>query len=351
MWVALFAASGYLSLLVFAPIWGFLADIYGRRLMMLRANFFSAMLIPLMAFVPTVLWLVILRFMLGACAGTVTASQVLVSSNTPVGNRVFALGTLSSAVYGGTMAGTFLGGMVVDRFGYRNAFFICTLLLLASGFLVFFGVRERFRKTTCFSRRVAEVRVRLPDFGAVWLILALVAVVGFAIRFDRPFMPLLVESVTGPEQAATWTGVIASLSAVAGIVAGSLLGWMADRYSAPRVAMWSALVAGILMVPQGFAGNLGVLMAARLGMMFFAGGLDPVFQIWLAKATPDDQRGVLMGWATSAKSLGWVLCFLAGGGVAMAFGVRWVFIFAAPVFLVLIPIIKAATVKLKDVGC
>ena len=41
-----------------------------------------------------------------------------------------ALGALSAAVYSGTMAGTFLGGIFAEYFGYRYSF-------LGSGFLAF----------------------------------------------------------------------------------------------------------------------------------------------------------------------------------------------------------------------
>jgi len=343
LWVALFAAAGNLALLFSAPVWGFLSDIYGRRLMVLRATFFCGLLMPLMAFVPGVRSLVGLRFLVGLFAGTVTASQILVSSNTPMENRGFALGTLSSAVFGGRMAGTFMGGIVVDAFGYCAAFFICGMTLITAGFIVLLGVTEHFEKTTSLRRKMAGFRLRLPDFGAVWWILLLVLLMGFAVRFDAPFMPLLVETINGPNKAATWTGIIASMSAVTGIFAGPLLGWLADRSSPQKLAMWSAGLAGLLMIPQGLATDLATLAAARFGMVFFASGLMSVFQIWLAKSTPDSKRGTLFGWATSAKSCGWFLCSLAGGAVAMSLGVRWVYFCAAIVFLALVPGIAIVT--------
>jgi DHA1 family multidrug resistance protein-like MFS transporter len=291
---------------------------------------------PLMAFVPGVTSLVAVRFMVGLFAGTVTASQVLISSNTPVERHGFALGVLSSAVFGGRMAGTFMGGIVVDAFGYRAAFFICGMTLVTAGMVVLFGVTERFEKTTSLRRKMGTFRFRLPDFGEAWWILLLALLMGFAVRFDAPFMPLLVEKINGPDRAATWTGIIGSLSAVTGILSGPLLGSLADRWSPHKVAMWSAGLAGLLMIPQGLAQRLGTLAAARLGMVFFASGLMSVFQVWLAKSTPDSQRGTLFGWATSAKSCGWFLCSLSGGMVAMNFGVRWVYFFAAFAFLVLV---------------
>jgi len=225
----------------------------------------------------------------------------------------------------------------VDTFGYRAAFFICGVMLIAAGFTVLLGVTEKFEKTTSLRRKMATTKLRLPDFGAVWWILLLMLVMGFAVRLDAPFMPLLVKEINGPDRAATWTGIIASLSAATGILAGPLLGWLADRVPPQKVAMWSAGMAGLLMIPQGLAMSLWTLATARLGMVFFASGLMSVFQIWLAKSTPDSKRGLLFGWATSAKSCGWFLCSLFGGMVAMNFGVRWVCFCAAGAFIALVP--------------
>jgi DHA1 family multidrug resistance protein-like MFS transporter len=348
MWVAQFTAAGYLSFCLFAPIWGFLADIYGRRVMLLRANFVSALLMPLMAFAPGPLTLVLIRFAVGAFSGTVTASMTLVSGNTPHKNRGFALGTLSSAIFSGAMAGNFLGGITVDAFGYEIAFFVCGGLLFLSGILALLGVEEDFEKTTSLKEEMSKFKIRIPNFGPVWYILLLVLIMGFARQFDAPFLPVLVKAVNGPEQAATWTGLIASMAAVAGVLSGSLLGWMADKFSAPKVAIISALLAGLLMIPQGLAHNLLVLIIARFGMIFFAGGLDPVFQIWLAKSTPDKDRGLFFGWASSAKSLGWVFCTVTSGTVAMFCGVRVVYFVAAGVFLLLIPIIIYSVKKIPE---
>ncbi len=340
MWVALYTASGYLAFCIFAPIWGFLSDIYGRRIMMLRANFICAICLVIMAFVPSVGLLVLMRFLVGVFSGTVTASMILVSSNTPHQHRGFAMGSISSAVFSGTMGGTFLGGMIVDAFGYRNAFFAGALTLVTAGILTLWGVKENFEKTSAISEKLKKIEFKLPDLGMVRMILLLILLAGFVGRFTNPYLPLLVEKINGPDKAATWTGFIGSLSAIAGVLSGSFLGWLADRTSASKVAIWSALFAGILLIPQGLASSLLMLGGARFGMIFFAGGLDSIFQIWLSKSTPEEKHGLFLGWASSAKSLGWFLCSLSGGAVAMLLGLRWVYLAAAGMFLLLAPIIK-----------
>ncbi|PKL08088.1 MAG: MFS transporter, partial [Spirochaetae bacterium HGW-Spirochaetae-7] len=49
-WTGLTQTSSSLAMALFAPIWGSLADSYGRRLMLLRAMIGGALLLGLMAF-------------------------------------------------------------------------------------------------------------------------------------------------------------------------------------------------------------------------------------------------------------------------------------------------------------
>ena len=94
-YVALFAAGGNLTFAVCAPLWGMLADVYGRRMMLLRANFGAALLIPLMGVISNPDLLLLHRLLIGALAGTVTAAQTLIISTTPREHRSFALGALA----------------------------------------------------------------------------------------------------------------------------------------------------------------------------------------------------------------------------------------------------------------
>lgn len=339
MWVGLFAAAGHLALGLFAPVWGFIADIYGRRKMVLRANFASLVLLPLMAFVPSTGWLIALRFLISCFSGTVTASQALVASTTPQDKIGLAMGTITSAVGSGNLIGMLLGALVVDRFGYNVAFTAGGVLFGLAGFLVLFGAQEDFVCTTTLRAKLRTLRLAPPRFGGLWLLLILLAATGFVTAFERPFVPQLVEMVSGHAGAKFWTSVALAGSALAGIVAGSVMGRLADRFSPPRVGVWSALLAGLMTIPLGLAGSLWLLIGARMGMAFFAAGLDPVFQIWLVRSAPVERRALFLGWGTTFRAAGWFLCATAAGGVAMLGGVRLVFLTAAVFFLLLVPCI------------
>ncbi len=340
LWVALVASAGPLTMAIFAPIWGVVADRYGRRLMMLRASFGGVICLTLMGLAPNVQWLLALRLLQGMLTGTVSAAQTLVSVHTPKNRTGLALGVLSSAVFTGDMAGNMLGGFLADSYGYRPVFFVAGGILLVSSLLVVYGVREHFEPRPPRNRR-RSFQVGVGRVSAAWSILALMGFMAFCRQFDQAMFPLFVQQVKGTLQgAAIWTGSLYAIGSLAALLAGVLLGWLADRTSPARIGRYSALVASLLLIPHGLATAFTQMACLRFGILFCAGGLDPVFQIWLAKSTPEKYRGILFGWALTAKSIGWTLAPLVSGATAAAFGLRSVYFVGSGLFLLLIPMIS-----------
>lgn len=342
--VAMFSATAHLSLAVFSPIWGAVADRFGRRIMLLRATFGGAVVLALMGSVQSVQALLILRLVQGSLTGTVTAAQTLVSVYTPMTHSGFALGTLSTAVFSGTMIGTFVGGAFAELFGYRIAFHAASMFLLAGGLLIVFGVREEFVRPPRGLSGAAPARrrftLRMPALGPALPILLLIMAMAFVRQFDAAWLPLLVQDIHGAKAgAAMRTGLLGALGGIAGMLSGVILGRLADRCPPPRIAMFSALGAALFMVPQGLAQGFVLLFAARFGMVFWAGGLDPVFQIWLTRVTPPHRRGSVFGWAATAKAVGWAFAPLISGALASGFGIRSIYFAGALLFLMLIPLI------------
>jgi DHA1 family multidrug resistance protein-like MFS transporter len=342
IYVSLFAASAPVTLALFSPLWGILADRYGRRLMLLRANFGGMVVLFAMAFTPSVEVLLLLRLLQGVFTGTMTAAQTLVSAHTPPDQCGFALGVVSAAVFSGGMVGGFLGGLFADLFGYRAAFFCSSLLLLCGALLVLLGTREKFVRDPGWRAHNGGGATRMTWAAVLscWPVLTLIAAMAFVRQFDAPMLPLLVQDVHGQvEGAAMRSGSLSAVAGVAGLLAGVILGRLADRLSPPRIARWSAIGAGVLMSPQVIATGMATLFASRFCTVFCAGGLDPVFQVWLAKTTPPSRRGTVFGLAATAKSVGWSVAPLVSGVVASTFGVRSVFLTGALLYLALVPAI------------
>lgn len=348
-YVALFAAVGNVSFAAAAPVWGIVADVCGRRPMLLRANFAAALLIPLMGVIHNADLLVFHRFLLGAVSGTVTAAQTLVLSTTPANRRSFALGTIASALFSGAMTGQFLGGPIVSMIGFSNTFLASGILLGISGLLVLAGVREHF---TPPPNRLAVFRsgfkFGVPRFGRVWYIMLLFVCMSIARDLDGPFMPLMVDSIVHDNDLALkWSGYISGFCSAAAILSGLSLGYLADRTKLIVVLLAVVLVAGLLRFPQALATSLGGFIVFRVLTVMFAGGIEPLLQSWLAGSTPEKEHGRYFGWAACFKAIGWTSGSLLGGLLIQTFdnNVRAVFVGAALLFLLLVPLIRLVYIK------
>jgi DHA1 family multidrug resistance protein-like MFS transporter len=347
LWVAVWSAATPLTLAVFSPIWGHLADRFGRRVMMLRAYAGGAVVLALMALVQSPLQLILLRLIQGVFTGTVTAAQTMVAVTAPRERSGTALGILSTSIFGGSMVGASLGGMLAEAFGYRASYIFAGILLLLSLLLTVFGTREDpvTKQLPPQALEVDEPKPeRSPLTGGAVPILLLIFFMAEVRQFDSPFVPLLVQEINGGklEGSALLSGILSTAGAIAGMLAGFFLGRLADRRHPPAIAKFCSLAASLIVLPQAIITTFIPLVAARFGLAFFAGGLDPVFLIWLAKVTPDERRGAIFGWAATAKSIGWIVAPLIGGVIAAYLGIRAIFYVEAVMFVLLVPCIAWA---------
>lgn len=333
--VALFTFLGMGMLAIAAPVWGKLADRYGRKLMLLRAAFISAILFPLMMF-STSLWILIaIRVAASFFSGTVNAAQTLVAAVTPEERQGFALGAISTAVWTGHMTGYFLGGMVVDKYGFDAGFIICGICFFLSGLLVL-PVKENFvpviRSVTAPKQRAWElmagycVTLRL----LIWMILA----TGFLRSFDAPYLALLVEKVSPAGSAAGNTGFVSAAAALGGVISGVTIGYLADRLPSKRLLPPLMLFSGVLLVLQSYCTHFGWIMLFRFLGFMAMGGIDPVIQRLISSYAGKEKRGQVFGVMQGFSVGGTMLSALFSAGVIYLTGVKGVFVTGGVLFMI-----------------
>lgn len=336
--VAFFNFFGFLSFCLAAPLWGYLADKYGRKLMLLRACFVSAALFPLLILAPNIVLLTFGRFVMSAFSGTVTAAQTFVASNTPEEHQGFALGTLSTSIWSGHLFGYMVGSAVVHYLGFYAGFLSGSILLLIGGFLALFFVKEDFVPVV----RVKEKRsffASLTGWSAtIWIVMLLFIMMGLARRFDEPYLPIMLGRFTAEDRVIPMVGMINMLVAAGGILSGVTLGRLCDKVGAMRVAYPVIIVAAACAFLQAAAMGVIPFAVARFVTYTAAGGLEPVFQTMLSKAAPPEKRGTLFGIVSSLRATGILLSALCAGGVIWLGGVRAVYYVTASLFLLLLPL-------------
>ena len=134
-----------LALVVASPIWGRLADRYGRKPMVVRAMLGGSLTVLVIGVVQNVAELIGARFLLGISSGTISASTALVAAETPPHRVGWALGVLTSGVALGRAFGPLAGGLLATFLPLRWAFIGGALFLLLATVPVVVMVKERPR--------------------------------------------------------------------------------------------------------------------------------------------------------------------------------------------------------------
>ena len=123
-------ASAYLlSAAVFTVPFGRIADIYGRRRILLWGNVFFTLFSLLAAFAPSAAVMIVLRVLQGAAGAMLfSTGTAILTSVFPPGDRGRILGQNVTAVYLGLALGPFAGGFLTQHFGWRSVFLVNFLL-------------------------------------------------------------------------------------------------------------------------------------------------------------------------------------------------------------------------------
>ena len=334
--ISMFTFFGLMSFGIMAPIWGNLADRYGRKIMLFRATFMNAIVFPLMAFAPNLWILILIRTIASAFSGTNTAAQALIVSTTPQNKQGFALSVLSTAVWSGNMIGFVLGGILVDQFGFTSAFLLCSLLYWVAG-IALFWVKEDFVPVKAKRRQKLNIRSFRPEKSLI-LLLMLFFSVSFLRNIESPYLAVLVGNLVGDDKAAFWTGIISAAAAVGGIVAGVIFGYFTDRCKPMQLLTPALLLYGAMLMIQGGAESVTILVLARFAAYMAIGGVEPVLQTLLSTVTPSEKRAEVFGFMTTARNTGIIVSSLVAGFVIQFSGVRGVFFVSAVSFWLLLPV-------------
>lgn len=336
-WSGYVNAAAGLTMAIFAPIWGVVADRYGRRLMVMRSMYGGVLVLLLMSIAQNVYHLLVFRLLQGILTGTISALVALVASEAPREKAGYVLGAMQAAVFVGFSVGPLIGGELADALGYRATFALSSLLLLAGGLLVQFGTRESF---------VPAAAAGGGGFRAVFAAEGFLAAVFalFTLRFGNsitaPTFGLFIEEIYG--KGSGLNRVVGRVIAVGGLAAAGgsfVLGALSDRWRAhKRVLIASCVFGGIVSLAYAYATTVWQLGGLRILFGLGAAGVLPAANAIIRHTTADENMGRAYGVTASAGSIGWTLGPWSGGEVAAAYGLR------APFLLMAVAIILSAGV-------
>jgi MFS transporter, DHA1 family, multidrug resistance protein len=328
LWSGLIAAATPAVSGLLGPLFGRLADRFGRKLMLIRSLAGFVVLIALMGLVRSVEELFVTRVVMGLFAGFTPMVMALASVSAPRDRVPQAISLVQSSQLLSVAVGPAVGGYVAEHFGIRYAFFVtagfCAIALVALVFLFHEMAPAGPASPPGATRRLPMRRaLAYPNFV---LVMVLLLVAQFLDRGLALLIPLHVAHMPGVEAQAATSGTIISVAAVAATLSSNVVARLAGGIPATRLLMTGLLAGGPLCAAMALAHGWPGLMVLRTLVALCLGGVITLAYAVGAEIVPAEHRGAAFGWLALGVQIGTAASPLAMGALAaLSLGGAYVF--------------------------
>ncbi|NRD79201.1 MFS transporter [Bacillus sp. BRMEA1] len=320
-WTGWIFAAQFIVSVFFQPLWGSMADKYGRKVMLLRAGFGMGVVTALMGLVTQPWQLLVLRIINGVFSGFMSMSVSLQASVTPNEQSGKALGTLQTGLVAGSLLGPLAGGILAEKIGYHHIFYLTGALLCIAGLLILFFVHEDHKPGSAKEKKKVQwymVKPLLPVFIASF-------VTNLGMMSIEPLATVYAKTLYHGMHLEFFAGLVVSITGMANLIGAPTLGRIGDKIGQKRVLAFALMMAALAFIPQALAGNITTLLIGRFLLGLFIGGMVPSLNVLVKKLAPPDIQATVFGLNSSSLFLGNFVGPLIGSHVAAAFGIRSVF--------------------------
>lgn len=300
-WTGAAQAAALGASIVSVPLWGRLADRWGRGPMLVRAHAGTALAVAALSQAAAPWQVVAARALQGALAGATPAALALVGGGDGAARR---MSWVQSAGLAGAVAGPLLAGPLLTLLGPRGAVLLGAACA-AAGALVSAAVRGPEVETSAAPRPAVGLDAR---FGRA-------ATLSFFRSVEDPLLPVLARSLS-PASWETSLGLLAAASRTAQALAAPAWGRLCERRGPDGVLRAAALGAAAATAAQALAPSLAGLTVVRVLLGVCAGGI-PVALYAAAARGAGRGRAESVAWTSSGLRLGGAA---AGGAAAVVAG-------------------------------
>ncbi|ASY65509.1 Multidrug resistance protein B (plasmid) [Sinorhizobium sojae CCBAU 05684] len=310
-----------------SAFWGRMGDRYGNRLMMVRALTGLAVTQLLVAFAGDVWTILALRFLQGACAGYIAPAQAYGVQVTGGRDRARLFAWLQVATNVGSLAGAFLGGLILDALPFAAVNFTAGLICAFCAAVAWASLPSPMEGRGLTEAEQAPgishtTSTGVPVPGLLGLMGLLLA---SRMVLQVPFS-LYMSEVYGAQH---WiTGLSYGLLALGFVVAAPVWARSFAGRAPSFVLGWSMVNAGGCCIVTGLAGStrdIGLFAGLYFAWGALLGGTTPVLLSLVSAATRSEKQGSVLGVAQTCQQGASVVGIIAGVAATQQFGLKAAF--------------------------
>ncbi len=328
-WIGYMMLVFYIIGFIASPVWGAVADHFGRKLMVLRALLGMGFFMSLIPFATTPLWFAALFMLVGIFNGANPAINALLVANTPPRRIGSALALTQSGSLVGQTIGPAVGALLAVMIAREHwMFWISGGLLLFGGLLVLCFVHEIKHRASGPWRFdwVGDLRklVAVPRIGPLYLLCFMFAALwgGNVTIVSIYALQLLAAHPVGASSEAYWVGAAAMGLSVSGVIALPLWGRLLDRHDPARVLTYTTAAALLANIPLLVLQTPSQLVLARVVFGLAASGMSPAIIRLLKDHAPRGMDARAFSYASSFQFIAGGLAPFCAGLIGLAFGLR-----------------------------
>jgi predicted MFS family arabinose efflux permease len=303
-----------LAVALTAPFTGAVADVLGRKRVIVTSMLVLAIPTVMAALAPTLAALIFWRFVQGLVMPPVFAVTIAyIGDEWPAHEAAAAAGVYTSGASLGGFSGRFIAGIVADIGGWRVAFIVLAAMTLAGGIAVSI-LLPREKRFVRSEGLIASARQMLAHFRNKQLLATYAVGFGVLFNFIATFTYISFRLAADPyDLSATWLGIIFVVY-LTGSALTPLTGWAVSRFGRRRfmvrvIAVWIVGIALTLASPL-WAIIAGLALCAGCGLM--CQSISTGYVTITAKAGRSSAVGL------------YVTSFYAGGSFGAALGgIAW----------------------------
>lgn len=358
-----------LGMLAMAPVWGMLADKYGKKSMLQRSMAFGCITMALLSFAQTPAQVMLLRFSQGLFTGTIAASSCYIGTYAPKSKMSYSLGLLASANAIGFAIGPAIGGLVADLTDYKISFLIGASIMSISLFTITFFLKEPksqmipnqkqdrqiapnqiCRQKTCECKHHMLFFTKNHVYDGIskidYLFMSMLGMIKFLITFFMPYLPLYIMSLSANTDHISFKiGIINLLLGISTALAGVTLVKFAD-YKDKNILTRNILIFTLLVsVLMYISYTILSFIILYIVFQYLMSSIEPITVSNNATNTQMYNKGAFFGMQSMVQSIGAMISPVVATFLAIRFGYRSI-ILAMPLCLFLLLIANQRIIKL-----
>lgn len=295
-WTGILASSAMFIGFWFVPMWGVLADRYGRKPLIVRSFAVEAAACVVMALAPNIWIFTLGRMLTGLALGNTGLMFASISEHAPRRRVGFAIALVSASQPLGGVFGSLLGGFIVSTFGilalfWFNAFSIGSVFLIL---LLFYHEAFKPQPTPrIFTMLKNSLRaVTHTPIVMRYFIFSFIATCGYF--FSYPFLSTrVIQLASGADVGAT-IGLVFGIAGIATLIMTPLWGALADKYGHARLLPVVTFLSGVAYIPLFFATTIPQFTFFYFVLAAFSPAINSLTFATIGVVTPPERRNAVM---------------------------------------------------------